>query len=546
MSVIINLLLFLGALLVLNSCSHILTKQNDQNVSKLELPKVEIKKKMVLELVREMERMDGDGLLPRDNRPESWTNTILRLTDESSSATNLYELGRVFKRIDATYPNLHAKIYLSPELDEKKQEGIVSLPFKFYPDRVDREKAVSKYLVVVPKPGDKSLKNGDELLSINTIPIQAWARENFIFCKFPLREQCEMEFFDNFNNELLGWNRHQSLDLEVRRKGKVLIVSIRPEIKLSEPSQDEKTKDLPCGVSKDRYKGFVLTYEGQNLCAFESQFDRQTVVIRIKSFQYQDVPFAVLDGEVQIFWNNYWSKKSSKVKKLILDVIDNWGGQSPIPYYSLFYSQPYQEQYVRFKKIAEFEKKEILDSLFWGDKGKEMWFENIKKDGSFNKVKQGEFLSQIPQFCSSSKRDCREGLFIPRKNRFNGQVKVMMNHWCVSSCVGFVFNIKDLLKDKVKTFGMPDSGDSAYSRLSILVSPKENGVEAKIASLKKARNPDKPEAWIRQVVSVTRSTDKNGNLLSGKPQKIDYWVPRKWNQTDDEWVESVFAEALKH
>jgi hypothetical protein len=543
----LRMFLFLCFLLVFNGCSHTPPKQNDQKVSKLALPKSDTKKKMVLELVREMERVDGDGLSPRENRPESWTHTIARLSDESSKAENLYDLGRVFKRIDATYPNLHAKIYLVPELDEKKQEGAVVLPFKFYPEIVEREKAVSKYVVVVPKPGDKSLKNGDELVSINSTPIQKWAQENFIFCKFPQREQCEIEFFDNFKNELLGWNRHQALDLQVSRAGKILTVSVKPEIKLSQSSQDDENEDLPCGVSKERYKGFVLTYEGQNLCAFESKADRQTVAIRIKSFQYQNVPFAVLDGEVQIFWNNYWSKKSSSVKKLILDVIDNWGGQSPVPYYALFYSQPYQEQYVRFKKIAEFEQKDILESLFWGDKGKEIWFENIKRDGSFEKAKPGDFLDQIPQFCSSSKKDCREGLYQPRKNHFSGQVKILMNHWCISSCVGFVSNIKDLLKDKVKTFGIPDSGDSAYSRLSIFVSPLENGaVEAKIAPMKKARNPDKPEAWVRQVVSATRSTDKDGNLLSGKPQKIDYWVPKKWNQTDDEWAASVFSEALKH
>lgn len=50
-------------------------------------------------------------------------------------------------------------------------------------------------------------------------------------------------------------------------------------------------------------------------------------------------------------------------------MIDNHGGQSPVPYYGLFYSQSYQEQYVQFKKIAEFERQDILESLFWGDKG---------------------------------------------------------------------------------------------------------------------------------------------------------------------------------
>jgi hypothetical protein len=328
--------------------------------------------------------------------------------------------------------------------------------------------------------------------------------------------------------------------------GQSISVSLSPQIKSSNENQEEADEGLPCGVRKDRYAGFTLAYEGQHICAFESPKDPGVVTLRIDSFQYQDVPFAVLDGEVHIFWNNYWSKKASKVKTLVLDVIGNWGGQSPVPYYALFYSMPYQEQYVRFKKIQEFEQKEILESLFWGDKGKEKWFENIKADGTFARLPVGEFLGHIPQFCADRKKDCREGLFQPRRNGFTGKVKLLMDHWCISSCVGFVSNIKDLLKDRVQTFGLPDSGDSAYSRLAVLVSPKPDGsVDSVVAPMKKARTPDKPEPWVRQVVSVTRSTDKDGNLLSGKPQEIDVWVPRMWNQSESDWAASVFLAAIK-
>lgn len=117
-----------------------------------------------------------------------------------------------------------------------------------------------------------------------------------------------------------------------------------------------------------------------------------------------------------------------------------------------------------------------------------------------------------------------------------------MSQWCVSSCVGFVYNIKYLLKERVKTYGIPDSGDSAYSRLTVFVSPK---AEITIGALKKAQKTDQPEPWIRQVVSATRSTDKDGNILSGIPQAIDVWVPRIWSQNDDEWASSVFSKALE-
>jgi len=234
------------------------------------------------------------------------------------------------------------------------------------------------------------------------------------------------------------------------------------------------------------------------------------------------------------------------VKKLIIDVIDNWGGQAPIPYYGLFYSKPYQEQFVQFKKIKEFERPDILESLFWGDKGKEIWLSNIKADSTFTSTEHGNFLPPIPQFCASSKRDCREGMFEPKKSGFKGEIKILVDHWCISSCVGFVSNMKDLFKDRVKFFGFPDSGDSAYSRLSILVSPKGNSAEAKVAAMKKAKTPDQPEDWVRQIVSVTRSTNKAGQILSGKPQTIDHWTPRRWNQSSDDWVSETFMNALNH
>ena len=505
----------------------------------LALPNTEKRQAMVYNLSREILRLDGEGLIPRANRAESWETTIQRLSKEAAEAKNLYDLGRVFRRVDATYPNLHAKVFLIPELDERKTEGSVVFPITFFPVSAGTKFTGSKFKISTRKEAKSDFQMGDELISINSRPLQEWTDENFLFCKFPYREQCEIEFYDNFRKELLSWNRHQSLELKVRRGKKELNIALN--LKIKPFSQDVESTNLPCDVSSSRYKGFKLAYEGENLCAFESVRNSNIVTLRIKSFVYQDMPFAVLDGEVQLFWNNYWSKKSPKVKTLIIDVIDNPGGQSPIPYYGLFYSQAYQEQYVQFKKITEFERKDILESLFWGDRGKEIWFENIKKDGTFSNAKNGEFFGQIPQFCANRKKDCREDLFKPRANGFKGQVKILMNQWCVSSYVGFVSNIKDLLKERVKTYGIPDSGDSAYSRLTIFVSPQ---AETAVAPLKKGQKPDQPEPWIRQVVSVTRSTDKDGKILSGTPQVIDVWVPRIWNQSDDEWAASVFDKAM--
>jgi probable addiction module antidote protein len=92
-------------------------------------------------------------------------------------------------------------------------------------------------------------------------------------------------------------------------------------------------------------------------------------------------------------------------------------------------------------------------------------------------------------------------------------LKIMVDQWCISSCVGFIENMVRLFKGRVQTYGHYDSGDSAYSRVTIASSIINGKVETILQPMKKARNPDQPEPWVRQVVSVTRSTDKKGEIF---------------------------------
>lgn len=280
---------------------------------------------------------------------------------------------------------------------------------------------------------------------------------------------------------------------------------------------------------------------------YESKSRPDQVVMRIKSFGYSpEGSINYLDAEVDFFFANYWKKKSGSVKTVIFDIIENYGGDSPVPYYAVFTHKPFQEMYTEFKKIKEFENKDIKESFFWNSKAKEIWLNDIKTKGLFDKTKEGDFLPPVAQFCADRDKNCNEGQFQPRKHNFNGKIKIMVDQWCISSCVGFIENMVRLFKGRVQTYGHYDSGDSAYSRVTVAGSIINGKVETILQPMKKARNPDQPEPWVRQVVSVTRSTDEKGEILSGKPQKIDYWVPRKWNQTDEQWVQDVFGVAVKN
>lgn len=508
------------------------------------LPNQKDREQLFNQVVSEINRLDGEGLIPRFNRPENWKTTTEKLAFDAKNASSLHAWGRTFRRLDATYPNLHAKIFLRKELDQSANEGSIRFNFLIAPELSSPNLEIRKYFIRKYIDDDSSVKSGDEIIAINDKPIQEIEAENFIFCKFPLKSQCALELSDNLRKELLHWNRNFPLEFTVRRHAESVKYKVDTTTSPQKPTgSDDSTS---CEDRVKIYKGFDLAFKGFNLCAYTSKNKKNTLVLRIRSFVYRDDPaIRDLPSEVELFWSNYWRFNSKNFTTVIFDVIGNYGGETPVPYYGLFTKKPFQEQYVQFKKFKEFERQDILDSLFWGDKAKEIWFKNIKNDQTFTKTLEGEFLPTIPQFCADPLKDCREGLFKPKPHDFKGNIKILVDQWCISSCVGFVENMAKLFKGKVKIYGHPDSGDSAYSRATIAASFDTKNPLIQILPHNKGRKPDQPEPWVRQVVSVTRSTDDKGNILSGKPQHVDYWIPKKWFQTDDDWAKDVFAKAIK-
>ena len=172
--------------------------------------------------INEINRLDGDGLLPRHNRKLSWQQITKKLRNDLEDSQNSLELGRVFSRLDAAYPNLHAHIKLGSNYDFNS-EGKAMLAVGFKPEVVSEDGIVSKYLISSVKsqyfihldPKDRP-QTGDELIAINGVDIKKWADENFEYCKFPLRSQCELEFWDNLRKGNLSWFRRQPLKFSLR------------------------------------------------------------------------------------------------------------------------------------------------------------------------------------------------------------------------------------------------------------------------------------------------------------------------------------------
>lgn len=528
------------------------------------LPELKTRLAMFDAFVSEIEKLDAEGLPARANRPETWKVTIAKLRKDLEAAKTTSDVGRVFDRVDATYPNLHAHLTASEAYSHRTRP---QFSVRFRPEVIAKnQKSYSYKISSIDGELVKGLKEsvrpaiGDDLLAINGRPMSEWSRENFVFCKFPYREQCESNFFDHFRKGLLSWRPGEKFQLTVRRNGRVWTfeapvvppAAASAEKASSSSSSSAQDEVSECPVESDRYEGFKPVYKGFNICVFESEKNPGVAVLRLASFRYRNLPetskFKTLRKEVGAFYDEYWKAKAPTVKKLIIDVIDNGGGDTPVGWYEVFLDKPFQEQGVEFKKIPALEIADIREVMFYGDAGKEIWFKRLNDDGSFAKIKAGGFLPEIPQFCATEDKSCEEGLFQPRPHGFKGEIRILVNEWCISSCTGFVWQLKDKLGSRVKLVGMPDSGDSAYARvyLDLYLDPsKPGGFRLEVAGRKGQTTQELPTgAILRHQVAVTRSTDMRGHVVSAKPTPVDVWVPIHYKEFDDSWEAKAFKAAL--
>ena len=359
-----------------------------------------------------------------------------------------------------------------------------------------------------------------------------------------MRVQCSQDFESNLLAGLLAWQGGPLIYTLQQKKQKKDF-----EISFSAPPLASESLELArkrCDWKWEKnYPDFKLIHRGRFACLFERNDDPRTVVIRIRSFQYQKSTPASLKEQIQSLPEEvaalrpYWTANSGRIRHLILDLIDNRGGNAPIDYYQLLFSHPFLEQFVEFKKTTEFEDRELRDALFWHDRAHERWFQEFQSSGEWSRLKAGEFTPPTPQFCADGSQICGSVRFIPFSHSFRGKISLMVNQNCISSCDGMVWMLMQGLH--AKAYGFYSAADSAYARLridAIQDSATPAGFVLKIHSPRSALNE---EAWVSEIVATSRSTDAQGNILSGRPIRLEKVIPER---SDENYHRSVLKAIL--
>ncbi len=394
-------------------------------------------------LAAQMERLDGEALYVRENRATDWREIVEDLQQEAELAPSWFSFMRSLLRLNLAFPNLHSSM-------RPGKEAMKHIPKRILPSIEFSAEWYSEHQIryVVSRVGTENRRAdellpriGDEVVAINGRKTADWQKENFEFCKFSIKEQCDFELPLTFAKELLSWTRDEPLTYTLKRNEATWSVSV--EIKEVGTYFPPPQRAYSCKQELNRYADFTLVYGGNRACIYESNKFPGKAIFRIGSFNYPDEtlvknePIDSLQKEIEALYP--WWLQHATWSHLIFDIIDNHGGNSPIGYYQILFQHDFQEQYVSFKKTPEMEILHLRESIFWGSPGQEIWFQNILNSGIWATIPQYQYTNPIPMFCADESKDCRVGLFPVRKHPFRGRISVLLNQWCVSSCDGFAY-----------------------------------------------------------------------------------------------------------
>ena len=509
-------------------------------------------------VVAEIERLDGDGLIIRHTRPESWRETVARLRKEAALSATLIDYGYVFHRLRGTYPNFHAAVNIADAYRAPWMQGDRWLPVIIRADVVKpgvkrpslRIAWIDQAWANAPPPRDTRPPLGDVVTAINGRPTSEWLRENEIFCKQPLAAQCPMEFHRNLARGYLFWRPDTPLVVDVERQGEAVRFTIDPTV-VSTPSLTTSAATPPafCDAAVGRVPdGFVLAWAGTMVCVFEHPKLAGTQIWRISSFASEQSrtrdakpgTHKTVREETAAFYEKFWAKNAPTVKHLIIDVAGNGGGENVLAWYQLLFTKPYQSSFVRFKKIREFDEPAVRQALFWKSNTFADFVDKLKQDGSFSKIREGEWLPPFPMFCPNDDATCLTEKHEPRAHGFSGRVSLIVDPLCISACVEFARNVKVALGARV--VGLPDSADTTFSRLQI-----HFGFDVDGQPVTAVADESKVKSRVGSfTVAATLSTNATGVVHSGQPLTPDRVVERRWNQDGDQWAREAVAAALEY
>ncbi|WP_189052623.1 PDZ domain-containing protein [Aliidongia dinghuensis] len=490
-------------------------------------------------LAEGLTRNDGEAIHAGWQGRKGWSKAVRRAEKAAGTVRDPQAFGLVLRTLYASYPSLHSHMDLRADIDLRASYGAPYLPFTIKVSILGPGVIPNAVFISSAANDEDGLSGarpavGDRVTAMNGRPISYWLSQTATACRRNSRWQCYDDFDKQLRSGLLGWDPRRSLSLDISRDGTRQRSTYTPR---AVPTRSDQHARTGCGEDDTNYRGFTSVYAGWNLCVFRSATGPGVEVWRLKSFHY--AANAAVDSpksEVDRFWTQYWKAAAPSVRTLVVDVSGNGGGDVPLPWYSLLFDNPYQEQYAEYRRLRAYDDPAVASEVA-DDPSHERWIARVRAE-AWHTI--GGYLPPVPMFCTDDDENCEGKLATPKPNGFTGVVALVLDDNCISSCAGFSWNILTKLGPRAAAYGLPDSGDSNFARLPLKLFYRGGKWNTAIGA---GSIPNEKPIAIANVM-VTRTTESDGRVISGKSLPVRVTVKRRWNDTANSWAERALHAAL--
>ena len=454
------------------------------------------------QMVSEIEFIDAEGIETRNkSREVKWKKIKKRYKKQFLKSKKWDDLESVYEKFGKGFVNLHSSFkFFSPI----KKESI-------------NLKSNLKIGFEYPKMTFFERESKQDITHFNKTPIQKAFKYFLNYeCSFNSDIGCQHSFTTQFRrgNIVVDGRNVETIRLE---NGKTLNVNYKK-------AESGKRGDVWANFDK-QYNDWKLIKKGYKVAVLKRD---NVALVKILSFAYKkgagrDFRCPKTGGEGSMCGDILLIREGldeikSGVDYLILDVQNNTGGNENTAFVAEFAQKPFYDLRVRYKKTALLKNDGLRKYLFYNSGRAESWYQQLIKDGTITKIKDGEYLPARGDFCRGSK-SCELKAIMPNENnRKFKKVVVLTNQLCISSCDDFVWRMQEFAD--VSVIGQPQAADATYSRIIVAFYIDENSKIAKKYFGDGQKVEVKGQKLATMRIPYSRTVDENGDLIQGKPAKL--------------------------
>jgi hypothetical protein len=404
-----------------------------------------------------------------------------------------------YKQIDSFYAgvvNLHSRIYI-PNIHKSIKLDSTLTSSKFFS---------------FDYPGLK-VYDTSNMKSVEYINDRKLSKVFFDFsnfqCKYSSNIGCLSSFIQKLNNGSLAFlSQNNSVRYDDKSFGYFEINRVKKASDSLKVQRIEAYNKL--------LNDWSVVYKSDQLMLYKN---KQNFILKIFHFDYEslggnlacttETAKGTLCYDIQQLKKILTSK--DVINNLIVDVQNNPGGSEISSFLYLFLEKPFLDNVISFKKNKAIEINDVRKGMFYSSGELETWYQSYKNTNDYSKIKDGNFLKPVADFCRGSNACSLTPISSCNCLKVKNYI-IVTNYNCVSSCDDFVWRMKKFSDASV--IGQPQAADVTFSRIRLVYYLSQGILSAKVYGMDQPVN--RKDLLLTMTVPASRSLDYDFKPLQGR------------------------------